>query len=95
MVHGGYDLTLVALSIAIAIFASYTALDLGARVRGASPLARWSWVAGASLAMGGGIWSMHFVGMLAFGMAMPVAYESELTILSFLIAVGATGAAFA
>ena len=94
MVHGGYDPTLVALSIAIAIFASYTALDLGARVRGAAPLARWSWVAGASLAMGGGIWSMHFVGMLAFDIAMPVAYAIGLTILSFLIAVGATGAAF-
>ena len=95
MVPTGYDPALVALSIAIAIYASYSALDLGARVRGTAPLARWSWVAGASLAMGGGIWSMHFVGMLAFDMTMPVAYGTGLTILSFLIAIGATGAAFA
>ncbi len=49
---------------------------------GLRPWPRWSWVAGASLAMGGGIWSMHFIGMLAFDMAMPVAYGIGLTILS-------------
>ena len=95
MVQTGYDMALVALSIAIAVFASYTALDLGSRVRGATMGPRWSWVCGASLAMGGGIWSMHFVGMLALGMAMPVAYGVGLTVLSFLIAVGVTGASFA
>ena len=95
MVHTGYDPALVSLSIAIAIFASYTALDLGGRVRGAAPWPRWSWVAGASLAMGGGIWSMHFVGMLALDAAMPVSYGVGLTAMSFLIAVGGTGAAFA
>lgn len=63
MVHSGYDPALVALSIAIAVFASYTALDLGGRVRGAADGMRWAWVALASLAMGGGIWAMHFVGM--------------------------------
>ncbi len=95
MVHTGYDPALVALSIVIAMFASNIALDLGGRVRGAAPVPRWSWVAGASLAMGGGIWSMHFVGMLAFKMAMPVTYGVGLTAVSFLIAVGVTGAAFA
>ena len=43
---------------------------------------RWAWVAIASFAMGGGIWSMHFVGMLAFEMGMPVAYDLGTTILS-------------
>ncbi len=95
MIETSYNPALVVLSIAIAIFASYTALDLGNRVRGAASARRWSWVAGASLAMGGGIWSMHFVGMLAFHMAMPVTYGASLTVVSFLIAVGATGAAFA
>ncbi len=95
MVQTSYNPVLVALSIAIAIFAAYTALDLGNRVRDAAPALRWSWVAGASLAMGGGIWSMHFVGMLAFDVAMPVTYGVGLTVVSFLIAVGATGAAFA
>jgi NO-binding membrane sensor protein with MHYT domain len=45
--------------------------------------------------MGGGIWSMHFVGMLAFRMAMPTLYEPRLTVLSFLIAVTVKKAAFA
>jgi PAS domain S-box-containing protein len=95
MVSTGYDPALVALSIAIAVFASYTALDLGGRVRGATSGMRWAWVAIASSAMGGGIWSMHFVGMLAFEMGMPAAYDLGITVLSLLIAIGATGAAFA
>ena len=95
MLHTGYNPSLVALSIAIAVLASYTALDLGGRVRGASLGARWGWVGAASLAMGGGIWAMHFVGMLAFEMGMPVVYGIRLTVLSFVVAVGSTGAAFA
>ena len=95
MLQTGYNPLLVGLSIAIAVLASYTALDLGGRVRGATPGARWGWVGAASLAMGGGIWAMHFVGMLAFEMAMQVLYDVRLTLLSFVLAVGATGAAFA
>ncbi|MEG9526765.1 MAG: histidine kinase, partial [Hyphomicrobiales bacterium] len=79
MVHTGYNPALVALSIGISIFASYTALDLGARIRGPVPGAQWPWIAGAALAMGGGIWSMHFVGMLAFEMGLPAAYDIGLT----------------
>ncbi|MCC0808489.1 PAS domain S-box protein [Methylobacterium sp. W2] len=95
MVHTAYNPALVALSIAIAIFASYTALDLGSRVNGASGGRRFAWIGGAALAMGGGIWSMHFVGMLAFEMGIPAAYDAGLTLISLLIAIGATGAAFA
>ena len=95
MVHTSYDPALVALSIAIAVFASYTALDLGGRVRGAANNIRWAWVTLASFAMGGGIWAMHFVGMLAFEMGMPAAYDIGITVLSLLIAIAATGAAFA
>ncbi|MEE7506202.1 MHYT domain-containing protein [Methylobacterium mesophilicum] len=94
MVHTGYNPALVALSIGLAVFASYTALDLGARIRGPVAGPRWPWIAGAALAMGGGIWSMHFVGMLAFEMGMPAAYDLGLTLLSLAIAVAATGAAF-
>jgi hypothetical protein len=43
------------------------------------------WLAIGALAMGTGIWSMHFTGMLAFKMEMPVAYEISLTLLSVLI----------
>jgi PAS domain S-box-containing protein len=95
MVPTGYNPALVALSIAIAIFASYTALDLGGRVRSADPKLRFAWLAGAAVAMGGGIWSMHFVGMLAFEMGLPASYHLGLTILSLAIAISVTGLALA
>ncbi|MCJ2053069.1 MHYT domain-containing protein [Methylobacterium sp. J-070] len=95
MVHTGFNPALVALSIGLAIFASYTALDLGARVRDSASGPRWPWVAGAALALGGGIWSMHFVGMLAFEMALHAAYDLGLTVLSLVIAIAVTGAGFA
>jgi len=90
-----YDTPLVTLSIVIAVLASYSALDLGSRVRGAAPAFRPVWIGMAALVMGGGIWSMHFIGMLAFRMDMPVGYAVGGTVLSLLVAVGATAAAFA
>ncbi|ACB83508.1 multi-sensor signal transduction histidine kinase [Methylorubrum populi BJ001] len=95
MVHTGYNPALVALSLAIAVLASYTALDLGGRVRGTTSRLRWAWLLGSALAMGGGIWSMHFVGMLAFEMGLPAAYDVGHTLLSLVIAIGVTGAALA
>ncbi|GJE81058.1 sensor histidine kinase [Methylorubrum thiocyanatum] len=95
MVHTGYNPALVALSLAIAVLASYTALDLGGRVRGTTSRLRWAWLLGAALAMGGGIWSMHFVGMLAVEMGLPAAYDVGRTLLSLVIAIGVTGAALA
>ncbi|MFC6389736.1 MHYT domain-containing protein [Methylorubrum zatmanii] len=95
MIHTGYNTALVALSIAIAVLASYTALDLGGRVRSSASGLRWVWLLGAALAMGGGIWSMHFVGMLAFEMGLPAAYDLDVTLASLLIAIGVTGAALA
>ena len=95
MVPTGYNAALVALSVAIAVLASYTALDLGGRMRGTGSRARWAWLIGAALAMGGGIWSMHFVGMLAFEMGLPAAYDLGSTLLSLLIAIGVTGVALA
>ncbi|WP_232628393.1 MHYT domain-containing protein [Methylobacterium sp. Leaf118] len=95
MMPNGYNPALVALSIAIAVFASYTALDLASRMRGAGPRLRLAWLSGAALAMGGGIWSMHFVGMLAFEMGLPAAYDLGLALLSLALAVGVTGAALA
>jgi len=99
MSHPGFSPALVALSVAIAMFAAYTALDLAERARrpGAesdSVRSRWLWIAGAAVTMGGGIWSMHFVGMLALESGMTVSYDPGLTALSLAIAVGVTGAAF-
>src|SRR6266581_9259211 len=94
-VAGTYDFYLVALSFAVACFASYTALDLGTRIRSSAGRARAAWLITAAVAMGGGIWSMHFVAMLAFLMPMPVAYDVWLTALSLVVAVLVTGAALA
>ena len=93
-IGGRFDPALVALSIFIATLASYTALDLAGRVRASTGRARQGWLAAAAVAMGCGIWSMHFVAMLAFIMPMPVRYNGGLTFASFLVAVGVTAVAF-
>jgi len=93
-VIGTYDPYLVALSVAVACLASYTALDLGGRIRCSRRWARLAWLTTAAIAMGGGIWSMHFIGMLAFSMPMPVGYDLGLTLLSLAVAIGVTGFGF-
>jgi NO-binding membrane sensor protein with MHYT domain/nitrogen-specific signal transduction histidine kinase/CheY-like chemotaxis protein len=93
-VTGTYNPYLVALSILVAAFASYSALDLGGRValaRGAAPRV---WLVAAAIAMGGGIWSMHFIAMLAFIMPIPMSYDIGLTTLSLGVAIFVTGAGF-
>ena len=91
---GTHDPYLVALSILVASFASYTALDLGGRVLTARGLARRVWLVAAAITMGGGIWSMHFVAMLAFKMPIPMSYDIGLTILSLVVAIFVTSGGF-
>ncbi len=93
-VAGTYDPYLVALSYAVACFASYTALDLAGRVRASTGWARGGWLTTAAISMGGGIWSMHFIAMLAFLMPMPVSFDFGLTVLSLLVAIAVTGVGF-
>jgi len=95
MLSGTHDSTLVALSILIATVASYTALDLAGRIRATTGPACHAWLATAALAMGGGIWSMHFVAMLAFSMpGMEVQYDVGLTFLSLVFPIIVTGLGF-
>jgi len=94
VVTGTHDPYLVALSIFVAAFASYTALDLGGRVAAARGLARRVWLVAAAITMGGGIWSMHFVDMLAFIMPTPMSYDFGLTTLSLVVAIVVTGVGF-
>jgi len=91
----GHDHWLVALAILVAVLASSVAFDLGQRIRVARGAARLLWLAGAAVAMGGGIWSMHFIAMLALHLPVGFAYDLPLTLLSLLIAAVATGAGFA
>src|SRR6202022_230276 len=94
VVTGTHDPYLVALSILVAAFASYTALDLGGRVAAARALARRVWLVAAAIIMGGGIWSMHFIAMLAFAMPIPMSYDIGLTTLSLVVAIFVTGGGF-
>ena len=94
VVTGTYDPYLVVLSILVAALASYTALDLGGRLAAARGLARRVWLAAAAITMGGGIWSMHFVAMLAFTMPTPMSYDIGLTTLSLVVAIFVTGGGF-
>src|SRR5712691_2628346 len=94
VVAGTYNPFLVALSVLVACLASYSALDLGEHVGAARGLARKAWLVAAAITMGGGIWSMHFIGMLAFVMPMPMSYDIGLTILSLVVPIAVTGVGF-
>ena len=91
-----YNLWLVGLSIVVAMVVAYTALKLAARVaeEGRSGGGR-MWLLGGAAAMGMGIWSMHFIGMLAYSVEIPLRYGIFKTILSLIIAVITSGFALA
>lgn len=91
MLIGSYSFTLVFISLCVAILASYTALDLTGRIATAKGRAVHFWTAGGALAMGVGVWSMHFIGMLAFKLPIDLGYDFALTALSLLIAVLSCG----
>ena len=82
-----HDAALVVLSYLIAVVASFTALDMAERLRTAAPSSRRFWHFGAALVLGGGVWSMHFIGMLAYRTPFTVQYDAGLTIISGVIAV--------
>ena len=90
---GSYDYRLVALSVLIAIFASFAALDFAGRTTAASGRVRRFWLAGGAIAMGAGIWSMHYIGMLAFSLPVPVLYDWPTVLLSLIAAVFASAVA--
>ncbi|MBW4631313.1 MAG: PAS domain-containing protein [Iphinoe sp. HA4291-MV1] len=88
-----YDLRLIALSIVIAVLASYTALDLAGRVTASVAQAKRAWLIGGAFVMGVGIWSMHFVAMLAFKLPIPIGYDVLTVLLSVMPAIVASGGA--
>src|SRR5882762_1243711 len=78
---------MVALSALIAVLASYNALDLGERVTSASGLIRLAWLISGAIAMGIGIWSMHYTGMLAYRLPVPVLHHWPGALLALLAGV--------
>jgi NO-binding membrane sensor protein with MHYT domain len=89
---GSYHPKLVALSLVFSILASYTALDVSRRVGAIRAAGRHHllWLLGGAVALGVGIWSMHFIGMLAFSMPMELGYDPRITGYSLLIAIAAS-----
>jgi len=90
MLSGSYNTPLVLCSILVALLASYTALDLVGRINSAGRVAARWWLLGGGIALGMGIWSMHFIGMIAFSLPIELAYDLPLTLASLLVAIGAS-----
>ena len=91
---GSYNPAFVGLAVVMAILASATALDVADRIGGSAGWQRALWIGAAAVAMGGGIWVMHFIAMLAFSLPVPISYDVPLTLASLLLAVAVAGVAF-
>ena len=91
--HGSYDYRLVVVSVALAMLASYAALDLAGRVTAAHRRLRLAWMTSGAISMGLGIWAMHYVGMLAFRLPVPILYHYPTVLLSLLAAIAASAVA--
>ncbi|WP_428944203.1 putative bifunctional diguanylate cyclase/phosphodiesterase [Pantoea sp. FN060301] len=90
MLTSSYDQLLVIVSIFVAILASYTALDMAGRVATSAGKVAHVWLVGGGFAMGIGIWSMHFIGMLAMNLDMMMSYDPALTMLSMAVSVASS-----
>ncbi|HVV45433.1 MAG TPA: MHYT domain-containing protein, partial [Bryobacteraceae bacterium] len=88
-----WNYRLVAVSVGIAVLSSYAALDLAGRIASARSTARVAWISGGAFAMGMGIWSMHYIGMRALRLPIPVQYDWPTVLWSLLLAVLASGIA--
>ena len=88
---GDYDYLMVVVSVCIAMLSAYATLDLAERVTHAKGSARTLWLSCGATAMGTGIWSMHYIGMLAFRLPVVVKYHWPTVLLSLLAAILASG----
>jgi diguanylate cyclase (GGDEF)-like protein/PAS domain S-box-containing protein len=93
LLNGRYDYRLVALSVVLAMFASYAALELAGRVTSAQGRARTIWLSSGAAAMGMGIWATHYVGMFAFGIPISISYHLPTVAFSLLGAIAASAVA--
>lgn len=93
MMTASYDYRLIVLSVAFALLAAYAAFDLAGRVTATRGWAKALWLAGGAAAMGLGIWTMHYIGMLALILPVPVLYHYPTVVLSLLAAIAASAVA--
>jgi diguanylate cyclase (GGDEF)-like protein len=86
-----YNVGLVIVSVLLSIGASFAALSLSDRVRAATTVGpRRFWLTSGSVAMGVGVWSMHYLGMLALTLPVPIFYFWPTVLLSLLLAIAAS-----
>src|SRR5215204_974880 len=91
---GVYHTGLVALSVVVATLAAFVALSISSRIKAANSFGeRWAWASAGATAMGGGIWGMHFIGMLAFSLPCGVSYDPVGTVGSMIPGILASGVA--
>ncbi|MDP1524090.1 MAG: EAL domain-containing protein [Methylotenera sp.] len=84
-----WNTSLIALSVIVAVAGSFTALAHAARMRHAQGSTSIAWMVSGGITLGMAIWSMHFVGMLAFHLPIPLSYDLPLTLLSAVPAMAA------
>lgn len=90
MLLSNHNDVLVLLSTIVAILASYTALDMAGRMTTAKGKISQLWLFGSATSMGIGIWSMRFIGMLAFSLPIPIGYDPLVAVLSMIIAISSS-----
>ncbi len=88
-----WNISLVALSVLVAMIGSFTALAHAQRMRESSGRTATWWMIVGGITLGAAIWSMHFIGMLAFQPSIPIAFDSFLTLASYLLAVAGASSA--
>ena len=94
-IHTAHDPLIVLLSLLVAVISSLVSLDVAERLRGARGRAWGMWLAAASCTLGGGIWSMHFIAMLAFTTQFDIRYHVGLTLASLILAIASTAIGYA
>ncbi|WP_336790552.1 bifunctional diguanylate cyclase/phosphodiesterase [Paenibacillus sp. MMO-177] len=92
--HGEYNGWVILLSFIIALFVSYSALNLVYKISQTKGKVQLSWMLAGAFVMGSGVWTMHFIGMMAFHIGIPIAYNVPITLLSIIASICASYVAF-
>lgn len=93
MLEHGHNLLLVVAAFAVAVMAGFTGLSLTQGASSMSVARRKTAVSMSAVALGSGIWSMHFVAMLGMTLPVPFHYDALVTLISALVAILLTGVA--
>ncbi|GLX67399.1 bifunctional diguanylate cyclase/phosphodiesterase [Paenibacillus glycanilyticus] len=92
--HGEYNGWVILLSFIIALFVSYSALNLVYKISHSKGRVQLGWLLAGAFVMGSGVWTMHFVGMMAFHVGIPITYDIPITLLSVVASICASFVAF-